>query len=641
MCGICGILCLDDQQVTRKDTSRIERMVQEMHHRGPDARYCVNRSDIVLGHARLKIIDLSENARQPMSNEDDSIWVVFNGELYDYESQRKQLIEKGHKFKSASDTEIILHLYEEYGEACIGHLNGMFAVAIWDEREKKLLLSVDRLGIKPLYYTVNNNRVIFASELGAILSSSSHKWQLNYESLGIYFSFNYIAAPHTIVKEVYKVRPSEAILFERGGIKKKWNYWNIPAPNYRNKDISLLDIKSGIREKFNNAIRSHQVADVPLGAFLSGGIDSSAIVGMMNQTCGKQISTFTLGFEDPRLNSYDERSFARCIANHYHTDHHEIIVTPESIIETIPTVLDGLNEPFGDYSLIPAYLVSKNARMFMTVALSGDGGDELFGGYRKIALDSISQRLGPILGLVQGTKFIWKHLPERRRTRIERSLLTLKQFLSGASQDAVTRWMYWMNPYKNVDLSDLLSPDAFKLVRRGLDTAIGMISEAYSQNHFEHIDRILHLDMLLNLPGDMLTKVDIASMKNSLEVRVPFLDVDLVEYASQIPGRDKMGTWELKKLFRECVKDLIPPEILNRHKGGFTLPLGQWFKGELKSMVDDFVNKIPREGSKIFNKTCMRRIADEHAAGVRDHTMSLWNSLVLFHWLNRYSSMVE
>ncbi|WNM63986.1 asparagine synthase (glutamine-hydrolyzing) [Candidatus Nitrospira neomarina] len=624
MCGICGIFNVWSGEPVHH--AMIERMADTLVHRGPDdAGYYVT-GPIGLGHRRLSIIDL-EGGHQPMANEDQSVWVVFNGEIYNFQSLHHDLVRKGHQFKTWSDTEVIVHAYEEYGEECFQFFRGMFAIALWDGSKKKLVLARDRVGKKPLYYLVDKDQVAFASEMKAILTVPGVKKEIDLQALSDYFSLLYVPAPKSINKAIRKVQPGHFVRITEKGVEEK-EYWDLhfdPNPHRREDEW-----EERLMDALKEATQLRLISDVPLGAFLSGGIDSSAVVGLMSLLTGKPVQTSSIGFVEEEFN---ELEYAREIANRFKADHHEVIVKPDAahILEKLVWFYD---EPFADSSAIPTYYVSQVAREYVTVALSGDGGDENFAGYRRYAFDKREEDLRSLLppGLRKAVfgplsvlypKMDWA-------PRMFRGKATFES-LACSHLEAYFRSVSAVSPeLKSVLLSqDVLHQlgeyETFELFRSYYEKPVGLDS----------FSRILYLDIKTYLPDDILVKVDRASMAHSLEVRAPLLDHEFMELVATIPFHLKLRGSTGKYIFKKALGHMLPASILHREKMGFGIPLALWLRQDLKSLAGDVIFSSHDDG--LLNKKTVERFWREHQSGLHDRSTVLWTILMFRLWQQVYS----
>lgn len=640
MCGICGVL--DPKGLTEQTDLIIERMKSVLAHRGPDGvgTYCDPDRLIMLGHARLRIIDLSERATQPMANETGEVWVAYNGEIYNFLELRRHLKQQGHQFRSDSDTEVLVHLYEEKGERMLEDINGMFAFALWDRKRRSLLLARDRLGVKPLVYTQLGDKLLFASELKALLQHPEVPREIDLQALFLYLTFNYIPAPYTIFKGIYKLEPAHYLLAEIGPDGKLKlevkRYWDLQS-SLKAAPISHEEALVGLREHLEDAVRSRLIADVPLGAFLSGGVDSSLIVALMARHQAK-VKTFTIGYEDVPL--YDERKYARIVAEKYDTDHQEIIITSKQVQGRLRKVLDSLDEPFGDSSLVPYSVVSYATREHVTVALSGDGGDEVFGGYTKYKGEAWAQLLARMPGK-SSLKAVAKVLPTARGNYILNRLRMAKRFIRGLDEDLPRRHFNWMNLFDKFQLQQLLNREVFATLNDGssrCDQGLQLVRDLFTQTSWSNdlTNRALYTDVNFVLPYDMLMKADTASMLNSLEIRSPFVDYRLVEYGFRIPGNLKVGLLDGKKILKEAFAEELPKSIQRRPKGGFGIPIGEWFRTDLRPLLEEVLSKERLQRRGLFRPEVVHKMIELHLQRKRDYFWELWNLLVFEAWAGNY-----
>jgi asparagine synthase (glutamine-hydrolysing) len=623
MCGICGIVQRDGPINLRA----LQRMMAAIRHRGPDDEgfYVTPAEGEVaagLGFRRLSIIDLV-TGNQPIANEDGSVHVVFNGEIYNYRELRSGLESRGHRFATDSDTEVIVHLYEELGAQCVERLNGMFAIALWDAQRGELVLARDRFGKKPLYYTDLGASFLFGSELKSLLEHPSCPRELDFDGLSRYLALEYVPTPHSILAGIRKL-PGGHVLRWRDGRISLEQFWDLelrPDQPPRS-DEQYVD---EFRELFQAAVRRRLVSDVPLGAFLSGGIDSSSVVAMMVEALpAGAVKTFSVGFEEE---SFDESLHARRVAGHFGTDHHEEVFTSSVMLDTLPTVIDWLDEPFGDASILPTYLLSRFTREHVTVALGGDGSDELLAGYPTFPADRLARfyRVPPLLH----SNLI---VPLADRFPVSTANFSfdfkLKRFLRAAAAREDVRHAVWLGSFTPGEQAELLTaapPDPFAEQRRLLASARG-----------DHLGRLIYLYAKTYLQDDILVKVDRASMACSLEVRAPFLDVELVEFLSRVPSRLKLRRLDTKHLLKRAMSDLLPPGIATRAKKGFGIPVAAWIKGELREALQDELSpeRIRRQG--LFEPAEVNRLLSEHLSGRRDHRKPLWTLFVFQLWHRRW-----
>ena len=638
MCGICGKLDFNGKRV---DGDLLKRMCRSLSYRGPDDEGVFISSPIGLGHRRLSIIDLSSAGHQPMSNEDGTIRLVFNGEIYDFRKLRERIKSKGHTLKSHTDCETIIHLYEDEGIDCLKHLTGMFAFALWDGRQEKLWLARDRLGIKPLNYYRDGRRLIFASEIKAILCDPDVPREIDPEALDLYLTLNYIPAPWTIFKNIKKLMPGSYLLAEKGEISVE-TYWDVPTGREHEGAIpvrdSLLnntdDCKHHIRTLLEDAVKRRLIADVPLGAFLSGGMDSSIIVALMARNSSRPVKTFSIGYKD--LPSFDETGYAKEVADYYHTDHHEFKLGHREILEAFPAVLENLDEPFADSSAVPTFIVSRETKKHVAVALSGDGGDELFAGYRMYLGEYWARYYSMIPAFLRNGIIapLINALPDARDRPGLEMVRRIKKFVRGMNTAFPERFCGWREIFPLAVRQRLLrQPQGdnlyLNLIREKVEKEAGRF-------HGDTINLMLYMDVKGLLPGDMLTKVDRMSMANSLEVRVPFLDHTFVEYAFRLKGNTKLRGKRGKFILMETFKDLLPPSIHKRPKWGFEMPIGAWLRNELRFLIDEYLAEGPIKKQGFFNFEIVNDLITKHLNGRQDTSWHLWNLIVFQHWYKKY-----
>ncbi|MDT4954758.1 MAG: hypothetical protein QOJ02_2896 [Acidobacteriota bacterium] len=619
MCGIAGFIESKAAGSTSEQRSEVlDRMCRVIRHRGPDDQGMFVKGGVALGMRRLSIIDLA-GGHQPMSGEDGETTVVFNGEIYNYRELQPELEARGHSFQTNSDTETIVHAYEEYGASCVERLRGMFAFAIWDERERKLFIARDRAGKKPLYYTLTpQGTLIFGSELKSLLEHPEARREINMEALDAYLSLGYVPDPLSIFRDIHKLPPGHHLIFRDGRISVH-QYWDFhyevvearPEEDYTEELLALLD----------EAVRLRLVADVPLGAFLSGGVDSSTIVALMSQHTDRPVKTFSIGFHE---DGYDELKYARLAAERFHTEHHEFIVTPE-ICHIVDELAWHLDEPFADSSAIPTYAVSKMAREHVKVVLSGDGGDELFGGYTRYGIDR--QRSG----FAKLPRLLRQGLMQPLSRRLPHGAWG-RNYLHNVALDPVQRYLDSVSYFTSLNKQSLYSTD-FRSQLSGQGKAASLFEEyAARVKSPEPLDTLLYLDSKTYLPGDILTKVDRMSMAASLEARVPLLDHKLIEFVTRIPSGLKMKGLETKHIFKQTVRGLVPDEILDRPKQGFGLPIQKWINQELRSYIRDVLLDGRTRERGYFNQAYVKLLLDEHDRARRDHTSPLWALFMLELW---------
>ena len=619
MCGICGVLNFNSQPV---DKLWLTDMCGEMIHRGPDTEGYYLADRVGLGHRRLSIIDL-ETGSQPIHNESKTIWLIINGEIYNFIQLRKMLEENGHTFYTQTDSEVIVHLYEDYKEDCLRFLRGMFALAIWDSRQRKLFLARDRIGQKPLLFWQDEQRFIFASEIKAILQAPGIKREVDPKILNLYLSFQCVPAPGTMFKGIRKLLPAHYLIVKEKQVNIQ-RYWRL---DFRvGQRLGLQEYKRGIQEHLSEAVRLRLMSDVPLGAFLSGGIDSSAIVAFMSRHLKNPVKTFSVGFSEK---SYDEVKFARMVAKKFNTDHHELKVSPKAI-EILPKIIKHYGEPFADYSCIPTYYVSQFAATKVKVVLTGDGGDESFAGYYRYTACKIAQIfdcLPPFLRkLIQNLLYLIPDRGDMRTTNWQ-----LKRFFRSLHHPAQKRYLNWICSFNKQEKS-LLYSSGF-LTEVDLNYDFEFLTGLYRQKPgLNFVDDTIQVEMETYLPNDLLVKIDIATMANSLEARSPFLDHKFMEYAATNPLDLKLKRFRNKYIFKQALKGFLPAEIIKRKKLGFGIPIGRWFRGELKEYMQDILLDAKSINRGYFRKKYIERIIDAHLRGLTDNGYKLWTLLMLELW---------
>lgn len=631
MCGICGTYGFVDKDLLKK-------MCNAIAHRGPDDEGYYYDVDVMLGMRRLKVIDLNAG-NQPIYNEDESIVVVYNGEIYNYKENREYLEGKGHKFYTQSDTETIVHLYEEFGDGFVERLRGMFAIAIWDSSRKKLFLARDRIGIKPLYYFIKNGVLIFASELKAILRYPLIEKEINFHALHDYLTYMCVPAPDTIFRDVYKLEPGHMIICEKGKIEMK-KYWDVSLNPDCTADLFKDEnaIKERMYELIRESVKMHLISDVPLGVFLSGGLDSSTMVAIISEFLDSPVKTFSMGFED---DYYNELGNARLVAKRFGTEHHEYVVCPPSI-EDIQHILSFFDEPFADSSAIPTYYISKYTRQNATVALSGDGGDEVFGGYGNYKADKIGllYRKIPLFIGKKLIPFIVEAIPDVSNNHSRKS--QIKKILNLSHMTPERGHIFWLSCFSEDTKSELYAENRLiQLLGEDSMDKYSSFFDGCDRNDF--INRCIRVDIKTILPNDYLTKVDRMSMANSLEVRVPLLDHELVEFAVSISGKYKLRGLTTKYLIKKIMKEKLPDEIIGGIKKGFSIPLSKWFREDFSALINEFLSEDIIKKRGYFNYDFIKRISNEHLLGLKDNSKQLWTLIGFEIWhrnLNRISGML-
>lgn len=619
MCGICGFVTRGTTGLPLED---LQRMTDLLAHRGPDDGGVYYRDGVGLGSRRLSIIDIP-SGRQPITNETGTVWVVYNGEIVNYLELRAELVARGHRFATQSDTEVIVHLYEEAGTACVARLRGMFAFALWDAEAERLLLARDRIGIKPLYYADANGMLTFASELKSLLAVRDSR-TLDVNALDDYITFGYIPGERTIFSGIRKLPPAYVLEWRQGRTQLR-RYWSLAysrAPVLRDPAVQL-------RALLEDAVRAWKISDVPVGVFLSGGVDSSAVTALMCAIEQRPVMTFTIGFLDPR---YDELQYARQVAKRYNTDHHELVVEVDQL-DLLPRLVSFLDEPFADNSAIPTFLVSQLARNWVKVVLSGDGGDELFGGYTWTARDQFRRWYATV--------------PRPARRLLERAILNgeapsyargwlarLRRGLrdaAGSIEAGYIRRTSATGQFK----SELYGP-TMRAALSGYDAVDEVRALMESAPVKDDRERMLYADQRIYLPDDILFKVDRMSMAHSLEVRPPLLDHLLVEFAASLPYDMKVRGLTTKVIFKRAVRDLVPTPLLRQRKQGFSMPVGQWLRGSFGASAKALLLDGPARGRDLWNLAFVRWMLHEHQSGRQDLGHRLWSLLVFEIWARLY-----
>lgn len=636
MCGITGIAYNNGQQIER---DILDNMTGTMMHRGPDdeGMHIIRNSNVQigLGHRRLSIIDLTDSGHQPMTNEDDTIWITYNGEIYNFKELKSDLVRQGHIFRSDSDTEVIVHGYEEYGESVFNKLNGMFAFGLWDNRKNSLYLVRDRYGQKPLYYWHSSKSIAFASELKSLIKHPGVSKEIDIYSLSRYLSYEYVPAPHSIFEDVNKLLPGHFLKWTDGETRIT-PYWQI---NFNGTDavqsLSVPEIEYQLINLLKQSIRKRLISDVPLGVFLSGGIDSSAIVSLMSELIPPdQIKTFSIGFEEK---SFDESSYARTVSEFFGTDHHEQILTPEKMIDILPEVWSFMDEPFADASILPTYLLSKFTREHVTVALGGDGGDELLAGYDPFQAHTVARYYEKTPRFMQNifANQIVQRLPvSTRNMSID---FKLKQFLKGIPYKPAVRNQVWLGSFTKEEQEGVFTGDVNQILN-GFDP-YDDIHKSYNGTKFrDHLDEIIYCYSHFYLADDILTKIDRASMATSLEARSPFLDVDFAEFVNRIPSKLKLNGLTRKYILKKSLENKLPKKILYRKKKGFGIPLTKWLKKELKQSLLDTLSPSRLNQSGLFNTKTIKTMLDDHFSGRKDNRKPIWTIFMFEMWKERFAN---
>jgi asparagine synthase (glutamine-hydrolysing) len=618
MCGIAGIATRDFQEPIEE--GRLKRMRDALRHRGPDGAGLLLDGPVGLGHRRLSIVDVS-GGHQPMANEDGSVWIVFNGEIYNHAALRPGLEARGHRYRSRSDTETILHLYEEEGERCVERLQGMFAFAIWDRPRRRLLLARDRLGIKPLYYAITPRELLFASEIKALLAAGVRP-ELDHAALPEYLAAGFVSGEETLFRGVRRLPPASTLSWSPGQEFHQRRYWRLPAPE-GDGGPALAERACEVRSRLAAAVRSHLMSDVPLGLFLSGGIDSSGLLALMAPMVKEPVRTFAVGFSEREAN---ELAYARLAARSAGAEHREVVVSPEEFFQSLPGLVWHEDEPISFPSSIPLYFVSRLAQDHVKVVLTGEGADELFLGYNRYRVTAWNQRLGRLYwsatpsALRATVRRVAGRLPRPLRRYAVRSFLTLEPGQRG---------LYCENfAVFSQALRQEVLPDAGLLAARDPHAqSLAFYEEAVGGA----LDRMSRADLQTYLVR-LLMKQDRMSMAASIESRVPFLDHELVEHVVSMPGRFKLRGWQTKAVLRAALRGLVPPAILSRRKMGFPVPVARWLRGPFWSLVEEFVLGPRAHSRGLFDPSVLRRLAEEHRGGQVSHGDRLWLLLNLEVW---------
>ncbi len=606
MCGIAGKLNFKNQPVKKTD---ILAMINEIKHRGPDDEGVYLNNNIGLGHRRLSVIDLSKNGQQPMTDESKRFWITYNGEIYNFPELKKELLKDGIKFKSNTDTEIIIYLYKKYGSACLKLLRGMFAFAIWDNEKKELFLARDRVGKKPLKYYLDDNVLIFSSELKAILRNKEIKKEIDWQAIDEFLTFKYVPAPKTGFKNIHKLPPAHYMIIKTNGEKILKQYWDL---DYSGKlELSENDWQKKITEKMQKSIQARLISDVPLGVHLSGGIDSSMMVALTAETRLNKIKTFSIGFKEKK---YNELDYARLVSKKYNTDHQEFIIEPKAM-EILPQLAFHYEEPYADASMIPSWYLSKMTKKHVTVALSGDGGDEVFAGYnrylsaqlyfklKKLPFKKLSARFNYLIYKATGNDIFYK---------ASRQL--------GANYDSLADFYLSVIQYFS-------NKEKKQLSEKFLNSKI---NNSYQEkiNNYNWLDQLLYISIKTHLPDDLLVKTDIASMAHGLEIRSPFLDQGLMELSAKMPASLKINGYNKKYILKKIAEKYLPRECIYRPKQGFSVPLDYWFRGELNSYLEkNILNKNFLDFG--FNKDFILKLLHGHKSGKARNENQLFTLLML------------
>ena len=626
MCGICGIVDFNNSPPAREE--ELNAMCKTIEHRGPDGIRTMIRDSVALGHTRLSVIDM-ETGWQPIANEDRSIFIILNGEIYNFKKLRKELLEHGHQFSTRSDTEVIVHAYEQYGLKFVEYLDGMFALAIWDEPNKRLVLARDRFGKKPLFYSLNEQRLSFASEAKTLIETGQIYGKVDQLALASYLTYGYVTAPMSIFDGISKLPPANVLVFDNSGLQIQ-QYWAVNTTI--DNSITPQEAADETRRLADKAIASRLISDVPLGFFLSGGLDSSIIVGSAAVSTGATLKTFSIGFEE---DSFSELPYARSVAERFNTEHEEFIVTA-NILDDLETIIRFADEPFADSSMIPMYYLAKQTRQHVTVALSGDGGDEIFAGYdRYVGLRLVEhyQRIpsllrkkiiAPMLGMIPES-------PKKRNTfrRIKR--------LTDPTVDTPEQWYIGLMQQFLGQSHEIAFTTDFKEAIRSSGGWVDHVKAAFDDfPNLSMVKSAQWVDSSTYLPGDLMVKTDRMSMAHGLEVRSPFLDHHLSEFTSKIPGGYAIKGMSGKQTLKQAYAGLIPDEIYKRPKSGFTVPIREWINAPLKNFTHELLMSKDSEVRKVINPKFIALLLDQHHSRKHDHSVRLWNLICLEIWTKTF-----
>jgi len=616
MCGICGLVSTEPGN-PEEMTPRVQWMMDQLKHRGPDDSGIWSDRFTTLGHRRLSIIDLSSAGRQPMVSEDGRKVIVFNGEIYNFQELRKRF-QREISFRHHNDAEVLLKLYEKFGTSCLDYFRGMFAFAIWDSDLQRLFFARDRLGKKPFFYSLRNDKLVFASELHALLGPGDQKFEINEESLYHFLTLQYVPYPQTIFNGAWKLPPAHFGIFKDGKLEIQ-RYW---ALQHHEKQWNEADALHHFQELFRESVRLRMISDVPLGTFLSGGLDSSAVVGMMRELTAEPVKTFTVRFHEKE---YDESPYARQVAEIFQTEHQELTVTPD-LVEILPKLVRHYSEPYADSSAIPFYYLSQTTRNHVKVALSGDGGDELFGGYTRYLFDEPQALLptalrGAVRCLPVNVRVIWR----------------IRRFLEEKGFDLPAIYLQKIGVFNEEEKQLLLQPQFCKHGKCG--STLKWYEDIFHQ--FESVafpEKLMAADIVSYLPDDLLVKADVASMACSLEVRSPFLDHELMEFAATLPAKLKFQNGAGKFLLKKYLQSKLPADIVNRRKAGFGLPIKTWFRGSLRPYLEETLLSRSAFSRNYFREGAVEKLIRNHASGWYDNTYKLYALLVLELWHREFRS---
>jgi asparagine synthase (glutamine-hydrolysing) len=628
MCGICGVVMLGDRS---PDRAVVDAMCTSLTHRGPDDSGLWTGDGVALAMRRLSIIDLA-GGHQPISNEDGSAWIVFNGEIYNFPTLREELLAAGHVFRTHTDTECVVHGYEEWGDELPTHLNGMFAYAIWDRHHRRLTLARDRLGIKPLHYALLGDRLLFGSEIKALQADPALERAVDPVALRHYLSFEYVPSPASMLRGVEKLAPGAMLTFSPGdGRPRCRRYWDLDlGPSETAPPTEDLDrCAAGVRDALHEAVRLEMISDVPVGVFLSGGIDSSAVAAMMSEIAPGQVQSFSVGFGDA---SFDESKHARLVAQHLGTKHHELLLEPQMLHELVPAVTALLDEPMADASIIPTYLLCRFTRQHVKVALGGDGGDEMLAGYPTLQAHRLAGYYRRLPGFVRSG--LVHPLVDRLPVNMDNLSFDYraKRFVHGAAEPVGERHRRWMGSFTPQESANLLTREMRAAQAGGEDPIASHLASGLR----DPLNQVLYLDAKLYLENDILVKLDRASMMNSLEARVPLLNVGFVEHLARLPMSLKLRGLRSKYIFKRALRGVLPAAILERPKKGFGIPIAKWFRGPLRELLLDTLERDRIRSQGFFDWPAVEALLQAHLAGRRDHRKELWTLFVFQRWYDTH-----
>lgn len=631
MCGVFGVVDLNESPPIREEELRA--ICRTIEHRGPDGTRTMIRGSVAFGHTRLSVID-TETGWQPIANEDETVFVILNGEIYNFKSLRRQLTENGHSFSTNSDTEVIVHLYEDEGLNFVDRLDGMFALAIWDEPKRRLVLARDRLGKKPMYYQLGAGKIKFASETKAFTGDDNKDRKVDPEALCCYLTYGYVPEPMSIFKGVAKLPSAHMLVFDETGVSVK-KYWELKTDI--DSTMTIEDAVSETRRLADQAVSSRLVSDVPLGFFLSGGLDSSVVVGSAAEASSSNLKTFSIGFEE---DSFSELEYARTIANRFNTDHEEFVVTSD-LVDDLQAIVRFADEPFADSSMVPMYYLSRQTRQHVTVALSGDGGDEVFGGYDRYIGLRFAEKYHTVPAFVRKgiVAPMAKMIPESPGKRS--NLRRLKRLMYPATDSAHQWYLGWMQQFRSESHKNEFTDEfRFQLGRSAgwndhMSTRFENVVDVESPRSAQLVDTTTYL------PGDLMVKADRMSMAHGLEVRTPFLDHRLVEFAATIPNDFTIDRRSGKQVLKKAYADLIPEHIVNRKKAGFTVPVGAWINGPLREMTQELLVSRGAEVHKVVNPEFINKMIDQHSSNRQSHAVRLWNLICLETWASAFGVSLD